>query len=204
MTKCDSTNRWVIVRATGVICVLLPFCCSGWTLKISRDILDYFCLQGQTSRVGSQRWYEDGTEDIFTVQRSAQEMDSVSRKRIHLLLVRCVGVQSLPRGEKTPTSKSFLQGRENGGRVALASCFLQSRLFISIIWILFSLICVQIKENQRYSSSYWSWQELEVICHAVFHLPPHRRKQEVRAEGSWSRGELVTLHDGLTGIWSPK
>lgn len=100
--------------------------------------------------------------------------------------------------------QSFLQWRENGDRVALASCFLQSRLFISIIWILFSLIYVQIKENLRYSSSYWSWQELEVICHAVFHLPPHRRKQEVRAEGSWSRGELVTLHDGLTGIWSPK
>lgn len=134
------------------------------------------------------------------------------RKRINLLLVRCVGFQSLPRGEKTSTSnlilffliQSFLQWRENGDRVALASCFLQSRLFISIIWILFSLIYVQIKENLRYSSSYWSWQELEVICHAVFHLPPHRRKQEVRAEGSRSRGELVTLHDGLTGIWSPK
>lgn len=204
MTKCDSTNRWVIVRATGVICVLLPFCCSGWTLKISRDILDYFCLQGQTSCVGSQRWYEDGTEDTLTVQRSAQEMDSVREEKDSFAtrpLCRCS--ISAPRRKNTHF-KRFSAVKREGGRVALASCFLQSRLFIPIICILFSLICVQIKENQRYSSSYWSWQELEVICHAVFHLPPHRRKQEVRAEGSWSRGELVTLHDGLTGIWSPK
>lgn len=72
-------------RATGVIGVL-PFCWSEWTLEISRDItgraiLNYFCLQGQTSCVGSQRWYEDGTEDTLTIQRSAQEMDSVREEK---------------------------------------------------------------------------------------------------------------------------